>query len=484
MSSLKKWLILCICNIALCCVNTNVYAQGRYVSTLYKASDGLPQQTVSVSFQDKLGYMWFATLNGFCKFDGKNFIKYHIGNENSVEGINNQIRWLGEDSQKNIWVISQDDIAFCFNPKTEKVIPLPNNMGKVRKIQILSDGDVYLCLQDSSVVRAYYNKRDEINYEKIITKGSSISSIYSGKNGNVWLLTRTDLMEYSSHARTLIKRMSGEKYNFQCLRKRSSCFILGSDSGKVYIYYEKHNKYKISHFPTLDTIVHIKSFSDTENIFMTKNDGFFLRDIKNTRTIHYSVSSEKSYRLASNKVKYCYVDNDKNIWVTYINNPVITCIETDKKTVRQFYLLDRYRNRIHSCPRIVIFEDRNRRIWFCAQNIALNYYDMQSKQLLPLVLPYSQNMPDFTEPTNLYIDKQRNLWLGKDNKGIMKITFKSDNFQLISPDSKDIFSHENDIRGLCLDKYNRLWVGARDSSIRIYDSMTKCFLAIFLKMAI
>lgn len=481
MSSLKIWLILCICNIVLCCVNTNVYAQGRYVSTLYKASDGLPQQTVSVSFQDKLGYMWFATLNGFCKFDGKNFTKYYIGNDDSVEGINNQIRWLGEDSQKNIWVISQDDIAFCFNPETKKVISLPNNMGKVKKIQILSDGDVYLCLQDSSVVRAYYNKRDEINYEKIITKGSSIPSIYSGKNGNVWLLSRTDLMEYSSHTRTLIKRMSGEKYNFQCLRKRSSCFILGSDSGKVYIYYEKYNKYEISRFPTLDTIVHIKSFSDTENIFMTKNDGFFLRDIKNTQTIHYSVSSENSYRLASNKVKYCYVDKDKNIWVTYINNPVITCIETNKRTVRQFYLLDRYRNRIHSCPRIVIFEDRNRRIWFCSQNIALNYYDMQSKQLLPLILPYSQNMPDFTEPTNLYIDKQRNLWLGKDNKGIMKITFKSDNFQLISPDSKDIFSHENDIRGLCLDKYNRLWVGARDSSIRIYDSMTKCFLGYISK---
>lgn len=42
----------------------------------YSAEDGLPQGVVSDMFQDKKGFMWFATWNGICKFDGYRFTTY------------------------------------------------------------------------------------------------------------------------------------------------------------------------------------------------------------------------------------------------------------------------------------------------------------------------------------------------------------------------------------------------------------------------
>ena len=208
---------------------------------------------------------------------------------------------------------------------------------------------------------------------------------------------------------------------------------------------------------------------------MTAADGFFLHDIETGAVRQYAANQPAPYRLESNRIGDCYVDQDKNIWVTYLDNSVITCLEINKNSQRKFHLLDRHRRNIMARDKISIFEDRNQRIWFYAPNKALNYYDMENHELFPLILPSTQNMPDFTEPSNLYVDKQRNLWLGKGNKGVLKLTFKSNYFKLVSPDPSDLYNNENRTTGLCIDRYDRLWMGTRDSTIHIFDARTHRF---------
>jgi ligand-binding sensor domain-containing protein len=40
--------------------------------------DGLPSRLVYDAIQDKDGFMWFATANGLCRYDGNNFKTYNI----------------------------------------------------------------------------------------------------------------------------------------------------------------------------------------------------------------------------------------------------------------------------------------------------------------------------------------------------------------------------------------------------------------------
>lgn len=52
---------------------TNSLQAQSYSSVHYDTKDGLPSATVYDISQDKKGFIWFATENGLCRFDGKNF---------------------------------------------------------------------------------------------------------------------------------------------------------------------------------------------------------------------------------------------------------------------------------------------------------------------------------------------------------------------------------------------------------------------------
>ena len=57
----------------------NSVAQEETFEPLFENIDitkGLPHNTVQKIFQDSEGYMWFATKDGLCRYDGYNFIVY------------------------------------------------------------------------------------------------------------------------------------------------------------------------------------------------------------------------------------------------------------------------------------------------------------------------------------------------------------------------------------------------------------------------
>lgn len=459
-------------------------AQGSYIPTLYNTSNGLPQQTVNAMIQDKQGYIWFATSNGFSRFDGEHFTTYRLDDDDDNIGVgNNLITLLKEDQHRYIWLTNDNGRTMRFNPSTKEFFPLPASFGKVKDLQLLSNGDMWILFENNVLVRAYYDEKKNLHYEKIAAYSkfdrSEICMISNDREGLVWILTNKCLMEYDYQKKRLVRHIIGLGDTFHCLRKRLNLLQIGGSQGRVYLYHKNKNNYTHIQLPTKDNIIRIKAFTDDKSIYMTAEDGFFLHNIKTGEMQHYSTNHASPYHLESNLIGDCYVDKDKNIWVTYLNNPTITCLETSCNKQRLYQLQDRHREDIRNCHKISIFEDRNKRIWFYAQDKALNYYDIESQKLLPLILPATQNMPDFTEPSILYIDKQRNIWLGKTNKGVMKITLKSDHFKLYSPEPGDLYSNENQTQGLCLDRHNRLWMGTQDSTIHIFDARTYKFLGYF-----
>ena len=72
----------------------------------YDSNDGLSQNSVLSICQDHIGFMWFGTRNGLCRFDGKSFRTYRrselpgaLGNDHIstiFQGPNNEL-WIGTD---------------------------------------------------------------------------------------------------------------------------------------------------------------------------------------------------------------------------------------------------------------------------------------------------------------------------------------------------------------------------------------------------
>lgn len=110
---------------------TNTQAQHRIFES-FTEKEGLPSNTVYDMVQDQKGYMWFATDNGLCKFDGKTFITYGI-----KDGLpDNEILKLFKDSKNRIWLMGfNGEVGYLQNGhffnqyNTKHIAPLSSKNG-------------------------------------------------------------------------------------------------------------------------------------------------------------------------------------------------------------------------------------------------------------------------------------------------------------------------------------------------------------------
>lgn len=72
----------------------------QYPFRSYTKADGLPSPVVLCLFQDSRGFLWMGTVNGLCRFDGKEFKIYK-----KEEGLPvNCITAIVEDQQNRLWI--------------------------------------------------------------------------------------------------------------------------------------------------------------------------------------------------------------------------------------------------------------------------------------------------------------------------------------------------------------------------------------------
>jgi len=69
-----------------------------------RKSEGLPNNMVNGLMRDNLGFLWIATNDGLCRYDGPEQVEiFRIDEDNNTLQSNN-IRSIYEDSQQNIWI--------------------------------------------------------------------------------------------------------------------------------------------------------------------------------------------------------------------------------------------------------------------------------------------------------------------------------------------------------------------------------------------
>ena len=125
--------------------------------------DGLANNSVRTMFQDREGYLWFGTLNGLSRYDGKQFKTFDYSLTDSTSISNNKIRELFQDGTGYIWVTTYDNNAHRFDPKTETFINFPAALGargadlSVHFIEESSPGVVWMYLSGNGCVRVVSN---------------------------------------------------------------------------------------------------------------------------------------------------------------------------------------------------------------------------------------------------------------------------------------------------------------------------------------
>lgn len=80
---------------------------------VFTSADGLGSSFVDYLMRDSRGFLWFATRDGLSRYDGSEFVTYHIGESNSPPGI----EMIYETRSGDYW-ISTTGGTYCFRSRT------------------------------------------------------------------------------------------------------------------------------------------------------------------------------------------------------------------------------------------------------------------------------------------------------------------------------------------------------------------------------
>jgi ligand-binding sensor domain-containing protein/two-component sensor histidine kinase len=216
--------------LVLSCSQSEVMGQSidTWLVVLLSDKDGLPSNSITDVLQDKEGYIWIASDDGLCRYDGITFKKFRRieGDSNSIQC--NNILDIAIDHQQNIWYGSTDGRVGYYKQSTHTFvnfkgpeIGLPAN--EWLRLFVDSKGKVWigfwrlgLYYFDEATSRFIHagnlNGIDSVFY-KLARPGeiqnlNSVNDISEDKNGNFWLATYDGLYTFNP-----------ENFDFDAIRK-------------------------------------------------------------------------------------------------------------------------------------------------------------------------------------------------------------------------------------------------------------------------
>ena len=169
--------------------------QQHYYFNHYTTQHGLPSNTVYNIVQDKLGFIWVSTRDGIARFDGNNFVKMEMDEDETVLSGGSTTMCIDEDGA--IWFCSKNRVC-SYDPCTG-VTKTIGEFGAMRANSITSDskgniwfvaGTLYRYTKETEELKAY--PREEYPVP---------SSIVPDASGTLWAVT-SDGSVYRYDSRT------------------------------------------------------------------------------------------------------------------------------------------------------------------------------------------------------------------------------------------------------------------------------------------
>ena len=79
--------------------------------TNLNVNSGLASNEVTCVLQDNMGFMWFGTTNGLCRYDGYQFKTYRSDYLSPSLFISNHILLIEKDHDGKMWVVTAKEVV-------------------------------------------------------------------------------------------------------------------------------------------------------------------------------------------------------------------------------------------------------------------------------------------------------------------------------------------------------------------------------------
>lgn len=203
----------------------------------YSKKDGLASNAVSDIISDKYGYIWMATYNGLCRYDGYSFYNYATGLRSNIPDFHNRILKIYADTDANIWMKMYDNRVFVLDRQTDRIINAFQDVDKQkglisrREITVTKDGFVYIITDDNNIYHMKLSS-SRMAYRKFPVKGYDVTKVICDDAYAIWLATNKGIITLDKKSGKIAERyLAGE--NITATTVKATDIYAGTFSGKI-----------------------------------------------------------------------------------------------------------------------------------------------------------------------------------------------------------------------------------------------------------
>lgn len=275
-----------------------VWAQDPYSYSIDRTT-GLPSNTIYDIFQDHQGWMWFATSEGLCKYDGTKFKMYQTNQQTSKSGSN-----IVEDSYNRIWYINFDGYLYYVENNILKSFPTKNSIGYY-EFGILNN---YLFTIEDDFICIYNIQKLQL-LRKIPFSKANFKATHLAKDG--FYVFSDSLLKIDSDlkvTKSALPKALQETKSIIVQSDAKTLYLISKIDGKIY-------QYKNTSFSWLGT----SSGSIIQNIHIV-DQTLWLSTTNGLKT--FKKNQTKSYFNQYN-ISGIFKDREHKYWISTLNNGLL-----------------------------------------------------------------------------------------------------------------------------------------------------------------
>lgn len=471
---------LAIALIGFCCLN--ICAQLEPQFTHYSVDDGLSENHVLCIHQDKKGMIWMGTYFGLNKFDGYKFSNYCGTLQQPFRLSNYRINRIKEDRQGFLWVQTNDNRFYRFDPATENFLPVPqclkgyeNYARSLNRITVLEDGSVWLFSseKENSDCFRIENSKDNNSIQLLALpspkkngEGRIIHTIYQDRNQNNWVLSTEGAIRIRpQEKRRTIETKPLVESNCWSIYEGTNSIYLGGEKGKLIQFDKKSEKINVLQSSSHGNLIDIAPLNGANLLLLTNQSDLLIYHPDNNQFTQEIWPSRPTigYGFYNDRFGNIWIDSNKKGGI-YLKpkSGNVTFIEVDttgyvSQQATKFYA----------------FEDIHRQLWIQLRSGGLFQYNDQLQKLVGIKSP-SHNNVSFSNMVHTAIaDDEGNLWLSTYLQGLYKLVFRQSPFTFTQPEPSRGAMMQNEVRAIFQDKDQRIWVGTKKGRVYLYDNHRK-----------
>ena len=437
-------------------------------------------------YEDHTGSIWIGSQTGLYCYHPSTRTFTHIVNPAITNPSGNTILAIQEDRQGNLWIGTEDDGLFLFDPLQKTFTRFahsdtaPTSLGNNMIKCMLTDHQGRLWAGSINGGLNLFNAPAGSFFHYAYEPGNAsslsqrtISALFEDRQGNLWIGThRGGINIYSPGTEKFnLFRQEPSPNSLSYNDVKTFCednsgngnIWIGTDGGGLDLFnrdrhtfrhygYDPFNDRSLSSSAVLDVMqdregsLWVSTWGGGLNLF-DKTKGTFTR---------YQTNPADPHSISSDFVQKTFEDDEGHLWVgTYYGG----LNQFDRKT-KQFtrILMDPSGKTGLSGKNIVsLHEDKEGRIWIGTDDGGLNCYHQGTRHFTHY-FNTEEKMPDLRV---LFSDSKGRLWVGQ--KGLYLLDAARDSFRLY-PDSSGLAGEF--IKGITEDEQGNLWLATSNGLTR------------------